>query len=194
MNFTHSSDTDNSLNQSEASERQQQARIRSQKNLITCQNNHEKRQKALTEQQKLLITQRNSLRKLRKEREKLIRLLASAKTVMDSEGSALQSVLKWGDLHFNPATHEATYAGQPLNLTAKECCLLELFLKKGSCILKRDEILQRLWQPEEMPHEETIKAHIKHLRRKLQAVGAPADLIETVYGVGYRLQNSPPRP
>ncbi|MBD2086259.1 response regulator transcription factor [Coleofasciculus sp. FACHB-542] len=194
MNFTHTSDTDNSLNQSKDSERQQKARLRSQKNRILSQKKHEERQKVLTEQKKLLKTQRNSLIKLRQEREKLIRLLASAKTLMCSEGSALQPMLSRGDLHFNPATFEATYAAQPLNLTAKECCLLELFLKQGRCILRRDEILQRLWQPEEMPHEETIKAHIKHLRRKLQAVGAPADLIETVYGVGYRLQNSPPRP
>jgi DNA-binding response OmpR family regulator len=192
MNFTHTSDTDNSLNQSKDSERQQKARLKSQKNRISCQKNHEKRQKALIEQEKLLKTQQNSLRKLRQEREKLTSLLASAKTFMSSEGSALQPVLTWGDLHFNPATFEATYATQPLNLTAKEYCLLELFLKQGRCILRRDEILQRLWQPEEMPREETIKAHIKHLRRKLQAVGAPADLIETVYGVGYRLQENLP--
>lgn len=192
MNFTHTSDTDNSLNQSKNSERQQKARIRSQKNRLSSQQKYEKQQKALTEQTKLLKTQQNSLSKLRQEREKLTRLLASAKTLMCSEGLALQPVLSWGDLHFNPATFEATYAAQPLNLTAKEYCLLELFLKQGRCILRRDEILQRLWQPEEMPHEETIKAHIKHLRRKLQAVGAPADLIETVYGVGYRLQENLP--
>ncbi|MBD2742409.1 response regulator transcription factor [Coleofasciculus sp. FACHB-1120] len=101
------------------------------------------------------------------------------------------SVLEWGSLCFNPATFEATYASQPLDLTAKECRLLELFLQKGRCILTRDEILERLWQPEETPQEETVKAHIKHLRWKLQASGAPVDLIETVYGVGYRLKNNP---
>lgn len=188
MNSLNINDADSSLNQSKDSVRQQTAQKTSQKNRLIRQKNQEAQQKALIRQEKLLKIQQDNLIKLRQEREKLTKLLASTKTLIYSEGSALQSVLKWGDLRFNPATFEATYAAQPLDLTAKECRLLELFLQKGRCILRRDEILKRLWQPEETPQEETVKAHIKHLRRKLQASGAPADLIETVYGVGYRLQ------
>lgn len=38
--------------------------------------------------------------------------------------------------------------------------------------------------------EETVKAHVRNLRAKLSAAGAPPDLIETVYGLGYRLNPS----
>jgi len=41
---------------------------------------------------------------------------------------------------------------------------------------------------EEIPEEHTVRAHIKGLRQKLKAAGAPADLIETIYGLGYRLK------
>ena len=42
-----------------------------------------------------------------------------------------------------------------------------------------------------MPEEATVKAHIRGLRQKLEAAGAPHDLIETVYGLGYRLKEEP---
>jgi len=46
----------------------------------------------------------------------------------------------------------------------------------------------RLWSFEDIPNEEVVRAHIKRLRHKLTAVGAPTDLIQTVYGLGYRLK------
>jgi DNA-binding response OmpR family regulator/HPt (histidine-containing phosphotransfer) domain-containing protein len=49
-------------------------------------------------------------------------------------------------------------------------------------------ILEHLWAYEGMPGEEAVRTHIKGLRQKLKAAGAPGDLIETVYGIGYRLK------
>ena len=103
------------------------------------------------------------------------------------------SVLEWGDLRFNRATLEATYADRLLDLTAKESRLLEMFMHNGRRVLNQSEILELLWHKEETPSADTVKAHIKNLRQKLQAVGAPADLIETVYGLGYRLKAKPER-
>jgi DNA-binding response OmpR family regulator len=175
----------------------QQALEMRQKAIAMRQESLTMRSRTASMRQDLRKIQRNYLIALQQELEKrqnLAPYLAPrSQPLMYQTTSTSPSVLGWGHLRFNPATFEATYATQPLDLTAKECRLLELFLQKGRCILRRDEILQRLWQPEETPHEETIKAHIKHLRRKLQAVGAPADLIETVYGVGYRLQDNLPR-
>ena len=66
--------------------------------------------------------------------------------------------------------------------------MLELFLRSGDRVLTREIILDRLWDVEEAPSENTVTAHIKDLRRRLKQAGANADLIETVYGVGYRLK------
>ncbi|MEB3209733.1 MAG: winged helix-turn-helix domain-containing protein [Leptolyngbyaceae bacterium] len=49
-------------------------------------------------------------------------------------------------------------------------------------------MLESLWSLHSPPDEETVKAHIKSLRNKLKGAGAPKTLIETVHGVGYRLQ------
>jgi DNA-binding response OmpR family regulator len=65
---------------------------------------------------------------------------------------------------------------------------LELFLRNGRRVFSSSQILERLWSLEEPPAEETVRTHIKGLRHKLKAAGAPADLIETVHGLGYRLK------
>jgi DNA-binding response OmpR family regulator len=75
-----------------------------------------------------------------------------------------------------------------IELTPKEFALLELFLRSGKRVLSRPAIISHLWATEEPPSEEAVKAHIKYLRQKLKAVGAPDDLIETIRGLGYRLK------
>ena len=104
-------------------------------------------------------------------------------------GNSIQPlVLEWGNLTLNPSSCEVRYAGQPLNPTPKEYCLLELFLRHGGLrVFSRGTIIEQLWPFEDPPEEDTVKAHIKELRQKLRSVGASADLIQTVYGLGYRL-------
>ena len=118
-------------------------------------------------------------------------LLARIRALLRRSSTTLPPLLEWGKLCLNPNFQEVSYGGQSLNLTPKEYALLELFLRNSRRIFSRSDILDRLWSSEELPTEETVKAHIRGIRQKLLAVGASADLIETVYGVGYRLkQNS----
>jgi DNA-binding response OmpR family regulator len=74
-----------------------------------------------------------------------------------------------------------------VDLTPKEYHLLELFLRNGDRILTKGMIIERLWSLEEIPSEETVKVHIKGLRNKLKLVGGNPNLIENIYGLGYRL-------
>lgn len=162
-----------------------------QKSLQMRQKSVEMRQKNLEIHQTLKQLQIKKLTTLEQKLEQLHKLTADRSSLVPQETASLPSVLQWGDLCLNPATFEATYATKPLDLTAKEYRLLQLFLQNGGRVLSRDEFLQHLWSAEDTPQADTVKAHIKHLRQKLQAVGAPADLIETVYGVGYRLKKNP---
>lgn len=99
-------------------------------------------------------------------------------------------ILSWGDLTLNPNLCEVFYAGQPLPLTPKEYSLLELFMRNQQRVYSRQAILDQLWSlSDDLPGEDTVKSHIKGLRQKLKAVGAK-DLIETVYGLGYRLNSA----
>ena len=96
--------------------------------------------------------------------------------------------LQWKGVNLNPSTHEADYSDRPLHLTPKEYSILELFLRNEQRVLSRNFIIEHIWSLEDPPQEESIKAHIKSLRQKLKAVGASPELIETVYGIGYRLK------
>ncbi|WOD40187.1 response regulator [Nodosilinea sp. E11] len=96
-------------------------------------------------------------------------------------------VLRWGDLQLDPNAGLVTVAGRGVVLSPKEYGLLELFLRNRDRIFSNTVLLERLWSIDESPGEETIRTHIKRLRRKLKQAGAN-DLIENVYGMGYRLK------
>jgi DNA-binding response OmpR family regulator len=119
----------------------------------------------------------------------LTELLARIRSLLRrSGGTALPTIYELGELRLDPSTCEVSYSGKFLSLTPKEYGLLELFLRNGRRVFSSSQILERLWSLEEPPAEETVRTHIKGLRHKLKAAGAPADFIETVHGLGYRLK------
>lgn len=98
-------------------------------------------------------------------------------------------LLSWGDLAIDPSTCEVTYNGQPLDLTTKEYDLLELFVRNSYKVFSSEEIIDRLWSSDDFPAEATVRSHLRRLRRKLQAAGAPPDAIGTIHGRGYYLKS-----
>ena len=114
-------------------------------------------------------------------------LLARIRALLRRTSIVFSPVLEWERLTLNPNECRVTYNQQSITLTPKEYALLELFLRHGSCVLSRQAILDKIWLFEESPGEETVKVHLQSLRRKLTTAGAPPNLIETVYGMGYRL-------
>lgn len=99
-----------------------------------------------------------------------------------------QHILRYGKLEINPALHTANYAGTPLNLTPKEYLILECFLRNPDQVFTRSMLLDKLWELAQVSGENTIKTHITNLRHKLEIAGSEEAMIETIYGIGYRLQ------
>ncbi|MEG4484253.1 response regulator [Microcoleus sp. D2_18a_B4] len=119
-------------------------------------------------------------------------LIARIRALLRRGKATLSSTnLTWEKLQVNPDTTEVTYAEKVLHLTPKEYNLLELFLRNPRRIFSRSAILDRIWSAGEFPQEEAVTAHIKGLRQKLKAAGMTVDLVETVYGLGYRLKSLP---
>ena len=114
-------------------------------------------------------------------------LLARIRALLRRGRASLPPTLEWGDLRLDPAACEVTYAGQHLSLTPKEYSLLAFFLHHPKQVLSQDNLLDHLWSSEDPPGKETIKVHIRGLRQKLKLMGAKDDFIETIYGLGYRL-------
>jgi two-component system, OmpR family, response regulator QseB len=100
-------------------------------------------------------------------------------------------LLSYGQLQLDPGTCQVTYAGQLVSLTPKEYMILECFLRQPTQLFTRAALLEKLWEFDQLAGENTIKTHITNLRQKLKAVGSSEDLIETVYGIGYRLSPLP---
>ncbi|MEM1239070.1 MAG: response regulator [Cyanobacteria bacterium P01_H01_bin.26] len=112
---------------------------------------------------------------------------ARIRALLRREQVGLPTVLQLGGINLDPSTCETTYDGTPVHLTPKEFALLELFLRRPNRVYSLDAIIDDLWPFESPPSEDAVRTHIKGLRQKLSAVGAPKDLIKTVYGLGYRL-------
>lgn len=118
-------------------------------------------------------------------------LSARIRALLRRGASSTPPILTWGDLRLDPSTCEVFYHEELLPLSPKEYKLLEFFLRNGRRVFSRAQILEHLWPFEQVPEEATVKAHIRGLRQKLEIAGAPHDLIETVYGLGYRLKEQP---
>ncbi len=95
-------------------------------------------------------------------------------------------------LTLDSALHTIAYAGQMLSLTPKEYLILECLIRNPQQVFTRSALLDRLWEFDQISREETVKTHITNIRRKLKHAGCSYEVIETVYGVGYRLCNVDP--
>lgn len=115
-------------------------------------------------------------------------LVARIRALLRRANSSTQPLLEWGALQLDPSSFEVIYEDKLLAVTPKEYALLELFLRNNRRVFSCDAILEHLWTYDDMPGEEAVRTHIKGLRQKLKIAGAPATLIETVYGIGYRLK------
>ncbi len=101
------------------------------------------------------------------------------------------ATLTWGNLCLDFDSGRVTFVEQVISLTATEYNLLELFLRNPDRIFSRSAILDRLWGFDDAPTDRAIVTHIKDLRKKLRAGGLTEEIIETVYGMGYRLRPAP---
>ena len=94
-----------------------------------------------------------------------------------------QAQWRHGALAYDPATREVQWQGTKVELTARECTLLEVFLSHPHRVLSKALLQQKLydWSGGE-PESNAIEVHIHHLRRKIQP-----GIVRTVRGVGYAL-------
>jgi DNA-binding response OmpR family regulator/HPt (histidine-containing phosphotransfer) domain-containing protein len=123
-------------------------------------------------------------------------LVARIRALLRRATASTYPLLEWGALRLDPSSCEVSFDEKPLFVTPKEYALLELFLRNNRRVFSCDAILEHLWAYEDMPGEEAVRTHIKGLRQKLKTVGAPTAFVETVYGIGYRLNplnNNPPK-
>jgi DNA-binding response OmpR family regulator len=117
-------------------------------------------------------------------------LRARIQALLRRASRPLQHDWRWGLLMLTLDGRSASYDDQDLHLTAKEHALLESLLKAAGRTCSKDQLIEAAWHWADVPGNESVKTHVKNIRAKLSAAGAPPDLVETVYGVGFRLNAS----
>ncbi|MFQ5341515.1 MAG: response regulator transcription factor [Anaerolineae bacterium] len=114
-------------------------------------------------------------------------LVARIRALLRRHRPTTSEELRFAGLRLNPATREVYRDDRPIDLTAKEYDLLELFMRHPRQVLTRDTIYDRVWGYDFGGESNIIDVYIRYLRSKLEAEGEPR-LIQTVRGVGYALR------
>lgn len=96
-----------------------------------------------------------------------------------------EKILRVGSLELNADEHTVTVGRERIILTLKEYELLQLFMENLGRVFTRDQLLQSVWGASYAGETRTVDVHIGTLRAKLGLCG---EYIETVRGVGYRME------
>ncbi|NTU98834.1 response regulator transcription factor [Candidatus Falkowbacteria bacterium] len=113
-------------------------------------------------------------------------LLARIRAILRRPAPTLTVELKAKDLKLDTSSKKAYRNGEELKLTLKEMSLLEYLLRHPNQVLSREQILSNVWDFAFDSFSNVVDVHITNLRKKINDHG---QLIETVHGIGYRLNN-----
>jgi len=101
-----------------------------------------------------------------------------------------EKVITRGNLTLDPNRHACVWDGKPVRLTVTEFMILQALANRPGYVKSRDQLMDAAYDDQIYVDDRTIDSHIKRLRKKFRAVDKDFDSIETLYGVGYRYNNS----
>jgi DNA-binding response OmpR family regulator len=102
--------------------------------------------------------------------------------------SAQPDVLEVSSLIINRDSHEVkTIDGKEIQLTALEFGILYLLASHPNRVFSADEIFERVWKQESVVSAKTVMVHVSHLRDKIEEATGGEKIIQTVWGVGYKI-------
>ncbi|TPW28421.1 response regulator transcription factor [Pararhizobium mangrovi] len=99
--------------------------------------------------------------------------------------------LERGALVMDQERHTCTWAGKPVTLTVTEFLILQSLAQRPGVVKSRDALMDAAYDEQVYVDDRTIDSHIKRLRKKFKMVDQDFDMIETLYGVGYRFREVP---
>jgi len=97
-------------------------------------------------------------------------------------------VLERGQLRMDEERHGCTWRNEPVTLTVTEFLILQALADRPGVVKSRNALMDAAYDDQVYVDDRTIDSHIKRLRKKLQASDVEFDMIETLYGVGYRFK------
>jgi len=125
------------------------------------------------------------------ERIKAILRRSKAREVTSVSTSGDQAeLLERGRLKLDPERHTCLWDGQDITLTVTEFLILQALALRPGVVKSRDALMDAAYDDRVYVDDRTIDSHIKRLRKKFKVADQSFDVIETLYGVGYRFKES----
>src|SRR3974390_2358326 len=97
-------------------------------------------------------------------------------------------VLERGQLRMGPERHTCTWKGEAVTLTVTEFLILQALAQRPGVVKSRNALMDAAYDDQVYVDDRTIDSHIKRLRKKFKQSDDDFDMIETLYGVGYRFK------
>ncbi|MFM1844096.1 MAG: hypothetical protein RLZ78_176 [Actinomycetota bacterium] len=101
-----------------------------------------------------------------------------------------EDLLEVGPIRLNIGKHQVFVKGNPVALPLKEFELLEFLMRNSGRVLTRSQLIDRVWGGDYYGDTKTLDVHIKRLRAKVEEDPANPVLIQTIRGLGYKLENA----
>jgi len=99
-------------------------------------------------------------------------------------------VLERGQLRMDPERHICTWKSEAVTLTVTEFLILQALASRPGVVKSRDALMDAAYDDQLYVDDRTIDSHVKRLRKKFKSVDEAFDMIETLYGVGYRFKEA----
>ncbi|WP_373687760.1 response regulator transcription factor [Clostridium tagluense] len=99
-----------------------------------------------------------------------------------------KKILTYKTLQLNPQSRKVTIGGTEIVLTAHEYEILYLFMQNPEKVYSRESLYESVWQGGYYGENNTVNVHVSNLRKKLKEADSEEDYIQTVYGIGFKLQ------
>jgi two-component system response regulator ChvI len=97
-------------------------------------------------------------------------------------------IVERGKLKLDPERHTCIWDGKSVTLTVTEFLILQALAQRPGVVKSRDALMDAAYDDQVYVDDRTIDSHIKRLRKKFKLVDSNFDVIETLYGVGYRFK------
>jgi two-component system, OmpR family, response regulator ChvI len=119
-----------------------------------------------------------------------VKVLLKRATSKSGHGSKapIENVLDRGELHVDPERHACTWMGKSVALTVTEFLILQTLASRPGVVKSRNSLMDAAYGDDIHVDERTIDSHIKRVRSKFRVVDGSFDMIDTLYGVGYRFR------
>jgi two-component system response regulator ChvI len=104
----------------------------------------------------------------------------------DPKAEGGEEIIQRGDLVLDPARHKCTWRGELVDLTVTEFLLIKSLAYRPGLVKNRDQLIDAAYGEHIYVDDRTIDSHIKRLRKKFREVDKDFSHIETLYGVGYK--------